>query len=247
MKAAVLSDLHLDYVNENDFESFINFLNQAREIYDLLIINGDALDSPASTSDFSGRMLRVVETVSDFVKAERKVIYLIGNHDIGITAFVGNYESFGFEIRYPSFQFKLGDRFVYLEHGHSCDPFYRTHLYDVLKIVESETGFEIGENVVRLLEETARVLQLPQKDGFGVPAPALKIWEREAEKKIKEGIDIVCMGHTHEPTLKKIRKGIYANSGCWPQKRTFLELTEGEISLMNYAHNSPQPVKKLSF
>lgn len=246
MKAAVLSDLHLDYASKDDFESLIHFIIQAQENYELLIINGDAFDSPASTSGFSTRLIKLAETFYSFLKAGGRVIYVVGNHDIGITTFTGIYERYSFEIHYPDYELKLGKKLVYFEHGHSCDPFYRTHLYDVLKIIESETGFEIGENLVRLLEETARVLQLPQKDGFGVPKSALKIWDREAINRIKKGADIVCMGHTHEPALKRMATGIYANSGCWVNKRTFIELEEKEIRLVSFLENTVKAIKKIA-
>lgn len=247
MKAAVVSDLHLDYASDDDYRALTEFVYYAAEKYDLLVINGDAFDSPSDKAGISDRLIGSVKAFYDFIKEGGRIHYIAGNHDIGVTAFTGSYREYGFEIHYPAYRLEAGRMLIHFEHGHSCDPFYRSHLYDIIQIIEGETGFELGENIVRLLEETARVLRLPQQDGFGVPGPALKIWEKEAQQIINSGVDLVCMGHTHKPVLKQTGDGIYANSGCWPEKRTFLELKDGYVALKSFSHETASTLKKLSF
>jgi UDP-2,3-diacylglucosamine hydrolase len=55
-----------------------------------------------------------------------------------------------------------------------------------------------------------------------------------AERKIREGIDIVVMGHRHAPVLQEIGGGVYVNLGDWISHRTYGELSEGTMKLRTW-------------
>jgi UDP-2,3-diacylglucosamine hydrolase len=55
-----------------------------------------------------------------------------------------------------------------------------------------------------------------------------------ATEKILEGVDIVVMGHRHQPSILPIRQGTYVNLGDWITHHTYAELTNGAITLKTW-------------
>jgi UDP-2,3-diacylglucosamine hydrolase len=62
--------------------------------------------------------------------------------------------------------------------------------------------------------------------------------EQLAELKIKEGFDVVVMGHRHVPLRKPIGSGVYINLGDWISYNTYGVLTNGVIELKTW-NNAP--------
>jgi len=61
-----------------------------------------------------------------------------------------------------------------------------------------------------------------------------------ASNKIREGYDIVIMGHRHQPVFKEIGKGMYINLGDWMTHFTYAELTNEKIELKRW-NDTPLP------
>ena len=55
-----------------------------------------------------------------------------------------------------------------------------------------------------------------------------------AARKIREGMDIVIMGHRHEPVQLDIGKGVYINLGDWITHHTFAEFKDRTIALRTW-------------
>ena len=55
-----------------------------------------------------------------------------------------------------------------------------------------------------------------------------------AERMIREGADVVVMGHHHKPAIAQIDKGVYVNLGDWIAYNTYGEMSEGSIALKTW-------------
>ena len=55
-----------------------------------------------------------------------------------------------------------------------------------------------------------------------------------ATEKIKEGCDVVIMGHRHVPSSQKIGRGTYINLGDWISYSTYAEFDGNTVELKTW-------------
>ena len=56
-----------------------------------------------------------------------------------------------------------------------------------------------------------------------------------AAQKIKEGFDVVIMGHNHVPSCQTIDSGVYVNLGDWISENTYAVFDGKKIELKKWA------------
>lgn len=234
----LISDIHLEYLSAHEKNLLLKFLEKVPQEASHLILNGDAFDAPSD-----GRKkafpdnFDVVVAIQELLKRGVKFTYVVGNHDIAISALTMKFEKPQFEVVYPSFTLELvkGKR-IWIEHGHTYDPFYKTHIYSIAQLIEEISGVDPGEAAVEILRRVTSILRMPQKKPyFGVPSGVLKIWEEAAAKKIEENrFDVVVMGHTHAPGIWKINGGFYVNTGSWIENTNYVICDEEKIQLLDF-------------
>jgi UDP-2,3-diacylglucosamine hydrolase len=61
-----------------------------------------------------------------------------------------------------------------------------------------------------------------------------------AEMKINEGIDVVVMGHRHEPCYKQLGNGVYVNLGDWITTHSYAVMNGGSIRLERWTGKAAQ-------
>lgn len=243
----VLSDLHVDLLNKDDYEDLLYFLKNEGKRFEKVVINGDSFNAPPKDKPFLPYGMKVVNAFYQLLIDGKEIIFVVGNHDIGVSSLTCNIKKPKFSVVYPGVEFKYEGKKIRIEHGHGYDPFYITRLYDIARLVEKASGINTGEIVVDAYKEIARTLQLPQKDALGVADQILEIWERAAGEIITEKkTDIVLMGHTHSPVLKRVKKGIYGNSGSWPGQKTMLLIENGILKLCKFEERKIKDVKSLN-
>jgi UDP-2,3-diacylglucosamine pyrophosphatase LpxH len=64
-----------------------------------------------------------------------------------------------------------------------------------------------------------------------------RYYRNVVRKRFAEGYDIVITGHTHTPVLKVEKGRIYLNPGGWMIERTFAEMDEEKVRLMEWREN----------
>lgn len=239
MTIGVVSDVHLEYLSPDEKRAFLDFLERCGA-YDSLVINGDLFDAPRDPHRRAfPENIDVAEKLVDIARAGVPMTYVVGNHDIAMSALVMRIEKLNLSIAYPSHETTVGTARVFFEHGHAHDPFYASHLYDVARLVEEVSGFDPGEAAVRAIERLLEPFRASQRTGLGVPRAALKLWEEAALRRIETGYDVVTMGHTHEPQIVEYPGGVYVNSGSWFENRTYVEITEDAVRLMAWQRKRP--------
>ena len=76
----IISDVHLGSINSNESD-LLRFLKE--KDFDELIINGDFLDL-IKCPDFKPSSLEIINYL---IESEKRIIYIIGNHDSPIRSF----------------------------------------------------------------------------------------------------------------------------------------------------------------
>jgi UDP-2,3-diacylglucosamine hydrolase len=56
----------------------------------------------------------------------------------------------------------------------------------------------------------------------------------------RKNFDIVVMGHIHNPILKELAGGVYANCGDWMRHHSYLEIIDGKPELKTYKTKETQ-------
>lgn len=59
--------------------------------------------------------------------------------------------------------------------------------------------------------------------------------------KIGDGVDIVVMGHRHQPLRKEIGRGVYINLGDWISFRTYGQMDHGTLKLLSWNGDNGTP------
>lgn len=145
----IISDLHIDTWNhlakfkgKTKDEHFLDFLEEKEITTRFLYIVGDLLDLPPRRGRDAFPTGGVVDRVlARLIELSREpdtfVVYLIGNHDIGLSGLRVNRN---FEmpwmgriaISYPSIHFSTPKGGILLEHGHFYDPSLAIYAKDLL-------------------------------------------------------------------------------------------------------------------
>ena len=104
----IVSDLHLGSAHSKEKE-LLELLSTIE--YDELVLAGDIIEflrKPEFTKDS-------IELLKSIVESEKKIIYLVGNHDDALSAFAGNgLKSIQFM---RSYDFEYGNRKYRIQHG----------------------------------------------------------------------------------------------------------------------------------
>lgn len=161
------------------------------------------------------------------------VHYLGGNHDFWVGDFFAT--ELGIVIHADPFESLLEGKRVFLHHGDGLatrDLGYRL-IKPVLRNRLSIRLYrllhpDIGVPLARGSSKTSR--QYTSAKDFGEEEGMIGF----ATEKIRAGIDIVVMGHRHEPQLTSIGRGTYVNLGDWITHFTYGRLDGAGMTLATW-------------
>ncbi len=250
-----ISDLHLgDGSKADDFyrtEAFLGFLDTIDSQENQVFIVGDLLELwQADLDKIIFHHSRIINRLLILAKKNR-LTYLIGNHDH--MPFVKYLQpELGVQL-----EFKDEDAGIWAEHGNQYD------IFNCYRDPRMAVRNKWGRTVAYLTGWMERILhpdfdewannRLLEKDGLFLKQAAyiknrlspsgeyyrrgydLSEYEAAAKRLIDKGNRIVIFGHTHEPLLKRLGDGIYANCGCWCGKEvpTYIKVCKEKIELLN--------------
>jgi UDP-2,3-diacylglucosamine pyrophosphatase LpxH len=139
MKSIIVSDLHIDTWDNKEkpqgktkARHFLDFLEAKTPDIDALYIAGDLMDMPPVRGQDVVPKGSVTEQVMNSLvgfasKPDKQLIYLVGNHDIGISGLRINLDFQipwlgGIAITYPRVYIETPAGGIMVEHGHFHDP-----------------------------------------------------------------------------------------------------------------------------
>jgi UDP-2,3-diacylglucosamine hydrolase len=176
---------------------------------------------------------RTLAAIQKFTDSGIPVHYLAGNHDFWMDDFFP--DELGVHVYATPLQLQLGGKKVYLHHGDGLaqnDLGYRL-IKPVLRHRWSIRLYrwlhpDLGVPLARGSSHRSREYTSARKYGEGEGMTAF------AARKIREGTDIVVMGHRHMPECTALDGGTYVNLGDWITHRTYAALEDGLITLQRW-------------
>jgi UDP-2,3-diacylglucosamine hydrolase len=177
---------------------------------------------------------RTLAALQAFTDRGIPVKFLVGNHDCWIRDFFS--EEIGMEVHRTPFEAAIQGRRVFLHHGDGLatnDLGYRL----IKPVLRNRLAIwlyrwlhpDVGVPLARGSSRTSRTYT-SRKD-FGEDEGLLKF----ARERIQEGVDIVVMGHRHQPSFTHIDDGIYVNLGDWVSFNTYAIMEAGTIRLTTWS------------
>ncbi len=239
MNCYFISDTHLKPVpkSSDDRERqirVVKFLEKITGEADYLIIDGDFFDLWYDWSNIVlSEFFPVYFALRQLANSGCKIKMLSGNHDFYFRFFLQKY--LDIEIFADSCSLEIDNKRVFVTHGdsHSQNDFR----YKIYKYLIRSKIFEIFFGIVHPVT-AIKIGSLASRSSRNRKTDTKKLERKEndflqfAENKIKnENFDLVVMGHTHNPILKKIENGFYANCGDWLTHNSFVQLKDGKVFL----------------
>jgi UDP-2,3-diacylglucosamine hydrolase len=233
-----ISDIHLGLgskeVEKQKEDRLLAFLRHILPSTEILFIVGDLFDFWFEYDTVIPKGFhRTLAMLQEFTDRGIPVHYLAGNHDF----WMGDYfaSELGFRLHFDPFEITAGGKRIFLHHGDGLaekdlgyrliKPVLRNRLsIRLYRLLHPDIGVRLAKGSSRTSREYTANKDYGEEEGM----------IRAAAEKIRDGVDIVVMGHRHKPLLKPIDGGVYINLGDWVTYNTYGELTNGSMSLQTW-------------
>lgn len=242
MATFFISDVHLglgsrekEKAKEDRLLAFLKGIFQAT---DTLVIVGDLFDFWFEYKTVIPKGFhRTLTALQEFTDAGKTIHYLAGNHDFWMHDYFA--DELGIITHLKEFEMRANGKRIYLHHGDGLadndlgyrliKPVLRNRLNIWLyRWLHPDIGVRLAKGSSRTSREYTSHKDYGEETGM----------IREATQKIREGFDIVIMGHRHKPNMLTINHGTYINLGDWIAHNTYAELSGGVIELKTWKQGS---------
>ncbi len=212
----------------------MGFLSHVAERGEQLFILGDLFDYWFEYKHVVPRGFHhTISKLASLVEQGVKVHYLAGNHDFWLRDFFPH--DLGIPVYKDPFEMTLHTKRFFLHHGDGLalnDSGYRI----LKKILRSKLNIflfsllhpDITAPIAKGSSKSSRAYtshkDYGENDGMVL----------FATEKIKEGCDVVIMGHRHQPLAKNIGSGLYINLGDWISNSTYAEFDGTRVELKTW-------------
>lgn len=235
MATYFVSDVHLGLGPPEEEKAkedrLLAFLHAVRPGAERLVIAGDLFDFWFEYKTVIPKGFhRTLAVLQEYTDGGIEVHYLAGNHDFWMGDFFRH--ELGMVLHREPFELRIDNKRVYLHHG---DGLARNDLgYRIIKpVLRNRLNIwlyrwlhpDIGVRLARGSSRSSR--DYSSQKHYGEDSGMVEL----AAAKIREGMDIVVMGHRHIPKLEKIAGGTYVNLGDWITHNTYAEMADGVIAL----------------
>ena len=188
--------------------------------YDQLILNGDIIEF-LKVPTFAPIVMEIVRNI-DLTK---EIIYIIGNHDISLSGFIG--EQFKNVKFMDEYTFEEGGRKFRIEHGDKY-----------------ETGIVHHRILMKIISAFQDALELIFGWNLSNWYANLKFNKRKIKRlwdimELNNDVDVLIVGHTHVPEVliwidEEEEIKTYVNTGDWVSHATYVEIEDGVVRLRNF-------------
>ncbi len=240
MRVCIISDLHYKFSAQmpEDIEHnarIVSFLKTLPGHYDWLILNGDIFDL---WYDWKYAIIKayfpVLKVLAEIREKGCKIAYVSGNHDFWFNDFLP--EQMGIELYSDAFVLETDKKKIYFTHGdlHTTNDWKYKLLRGFFRLAATKWIFyilhpDLALGLGKLLSRSSRERRihpnLQQKKKAGL--------ERYAASLLDD-YDFVVMGHTHEPCVMPLGKGVYANCGDWLTNHSYITIIDGKLQLNQF-------------
>lgn len=218
MKTIIISDTHIGSKFSKTTD-LINFLKQ--EHYDRLILAGDIIDF-IKVPNFDKLSLDFIDSI-DFTK---EIIYIVGNHDISFTDWIGQ-KAFGIKFC-DNYAFEDGGRKFLIQHGHEFDTNFLVNNKFVMSLISICQNFLEG-----VFNTNLSTMYSDWKNQNRDLKKIIGLLENNSE------YDVFISGHFHNPEifsiLVKEHTKHYIDCGDWVTHSTYIEIIDGNFQLIDWS------------
>jgi len=227
MKCLFLSDVHYPVSKE-----IVGFLLDTYVEFDAIYILGDLFEFYYGYDGFIyPHHLKLINALK-FISRRVKVTLFEGNHEYRLERIQ---DFLDVRVIKGDLIKKIGSYTVFMSHGDTIDRLdigyrlFRTTLKNSLML--SFINTIPPSKLLTLSQIASRVSKenLKSKKYRGTE----KALEGFAKKLLLDSIDVVIFGHTHKPVFKKIRNGLYINTGEFFSTFSYV-IFDGEMFKMRY-------------
>jgi UDP-2,3-diacylglucosamine hydrolase len=237
MATYFISDIHLGLgrgeKEKAKEDRLLSFLRTILPTTEQLFIVGDLFDFWFEYQTVIPKGFhRTLSALQEFTERGIRVSYLAGNHDFWMGDFFKT--ELGMELHSDPFETTIDGKRIYLHHGDGLaenDIGYRM----IKPVLRNKLNIwlyrwlhpDIGVKLARSSSRTSR------------DYTTSKHFEEQgmieyATRKIRDGVNIVIMGHRHQPNVVTIENGLYINLGDWISYNTYGELSNGAMTLKTW-------------
>ena len=227
-----VSDLHLGTRGDEERRArFSSFLTRTRELASGLFILGDLFEFGFEyRGELIARNRAVADELAALVRAGVRVALVKGNHDCWLSARFQ--QTYGVELLDSPAELTLAGRRVLLAHGDELDRSRRTRWTSAL------FRSRIATRLYSLLPERlglalAGMIARMSRSG-GIKPALIRAGRGYAEAKLREGYDLVVMGHVHVPACERFGAGWYVNTGDWIKHFTYGTMDAQGVELVHF-------------
>jgi UDP-2,3-diacylglucosamine hydrolase len=236
-KTYFFSDAHLGIGSkEEDLQKelrLIRFLDYIRRDAAQIYIVGDLFDYWFEYKTVvPKRYFRLFAKFAELTEQHIRLFFIVGNHDFWVQNYF--HDELGMEIHIDPVETEIGGKRFLIHHG---DGLLKDDLgYKILKkLLRSKINIflfsllhpDITGWLARWSSKTSR--QYTSKRTYESSGMI-----EFAAQKIREGFDVVVMGHNHVPSRRDIGSGVYVNLGDWITENTYAVFDGKQLELKKW-------------
>lgn len=217
----IISDFHLGSKVSRSSD-LIKFLNDFK--FKKLILLGDVFES-LNFKKLSKTDWELISLIGEISK-NSKVVWVEGNHDIGLTDFLGSLT----DIKICSvYKWKYQNKKYLAIHGHQFDNFLVDNA--ILSFVANQVY-----NVIQIFDfKDKRMSRAIKRKSKGWLKISHKVAARALIYAKVMQVDYIFCGHTHKD-MRLDKRGVhYYNCGCWTDEpATYITLDKDDVKICEY-------------
>ncbi len=225
-----VSDAHIGGSSPEAEQRLFRFLESIRGKANSLYILGDLFEFWFEYGRAIPKLgFRALAELAELSRTGTHIGYLKGNHDFWFKDFWRR--ELGAEAA-DELDVILDNKRVYLAHGDALDRAFVPRFFRVLmrsridgwlySMLHPDVGIGLAHAVASVSRAgSAKPSLIEDMAGF-------------AGKKLGSGFDIVVLGHSHVPELRRLGNGVYLNVGDWMTHFTYGVIRDGAASLQRF-------------
>lgn|GEM_PF-7088263 len=220
----LIGDTHLSPVKFNDeIESLTCFLNEKID-YNYLFLLGDIFDYFYEFKYYIPKNYFYLYNTLYNLSKRMQIHYWLGNHDFWHIDFL---KKIGIKIHFKPELINIGDKKYFIAHGDNLknEDIFNSFIKNEItqwfyKKIHPDISYEIGKFISKLSSNSSRNKNI-----------RMDKYIEFAEKKFKEGVDVVLIAHIHNQFLYKKGNKIFVVIGDWKYRKNYCEIIDGKIFL----------------
>ena len=217
----IVSDIHMGSLHSKESKLY-KLLNSFH--FDEIVLAGDVVDF-IKIPTFTNHTADLFNKIAELNKNNVNIVYVVGNHDIAFSKFVGR-QIAGIHF-VKQYEFEYAGRKYRIEHGDK----YETgiiHWKFTMNIVS--VFHDILERVFKWNLAAWYVKQQQKKRKLR------RVWDI---MKRNRDADVFIMGHTHIPEVviwvnEEETIKTYINTGDWVEHSTYVVIKDNQVRLKNF-------------